>query len=142
MIKEKNIKIDRINERRLFIDYVPTEILMPNEYNPNSHSTKSFDLLIRSICLYGFTQPIVVDRKTNQIIDGENRWRVACVLDIKEVPVCFIDLTEEQRKIATIIHNEARGKHSQIQIDNIAEELRVKGINLSEELLEKQENKI
>jgi ParB/RepB/Spo0J family partition protein len=142
MIKEKTIKVSSINNRRLFIDYVPTDMLMPNEYNPNSHSTKSFDLLIRSICLYGFTQPIVVDRKTNQIIDGENRWRVACVLDIPEVPVCFIDLTDEQRKIATIIHNEARGKHSQIQVDNIAEELRLKGINLNEELLNKQENEL
>lgn len=142
MIKEKTINVNSINNRRLFIDYVPTDILKPNDYNPNSHSTKSFDLLIRSICLYGFTQPIVVDRKTNQIIDGENRWRVACVLDIPEVPVCFIDLSESERKVATIIHNEARGKHSQIQIQNIQKDLESKGYNLDDELLRKQENDI
>lgn len=142
MIREKGINVTGINNKRLFIDYVPTHLIIPNDYNPNSHTARSFDLLIRSICLYGFTQPIVVNRKTMKIIDGENRWRVACVLNIEEVPVCFIELTDEDMKVATIIHNEARGKHNQSQIKAIENDLQTKGVNLNNELLKKQENNL
>jgi ParB/RepB/Spo0J family partition protein len=142
MINKKTLLIDKINETKLEIVYVPTLDIIPNEYNPNTHSTKSFDLLLRSIALFGFTQPIVVDRKTNIIIDGEHRWRSACVFEMEQVPVCFIDLDEEQRRIATIMHNEARGKHSVLAIKSINNYLLEKGINLDEELLRNHENEI
>jgi ParB-like chromosome segregation protein Spo0J len=57
----------------------------------------------------GFTQPILVHGKTHMIIDGEHRWRAACQLGYKEVPVVFVDMTTEQMKISTLRHNRARG---------------------------------
>lgn len=135
MIKLNTLGIKGISQKRLVVKYIPTLDIMPNEYNPNTHETKSFDLLIKSICLFGFTQPIVVDKKTMTIIDGENRWRVACVLDMEDVPVVFMDLSDEEMKLATIIHNEARGKHTQISIDKISDQLKTKGIDLNKELL-------
>ena len=95
MIKRKALLVKEISSKRLVIEYVNPLDLMPNEYNPNSHSTKSFDLLLRSLALFGFTQPIVVEKNTMTIVDGEHRWRASCVLDLEEVPVCFIDLTPE-----------------------------------------------
>lgn len=140
MIIENSYKIKGGNQNMLQISYVKTLDLMPNEYNPNSHGTKSFDMLIRSVGLFGFTQPIVVDKKTMTIIDGEHRWRVACVLDYEYVPVCFVSLNDEQKRLATILHNEARGKHSKLALNKIDEYLKTKGINMDDELLSKREN--
>jgi len=109
----------KYKDRRLSIEYVPTASLKPNEYNPNVHSADSFDLLTRSIAYFGFTQPIVVDSRTGEIVDGENRWRVAAVLSMPEVPVCFIDLSDGERQAASIMHNRARGRELGAQIAKI-----------------------
>lgn len=96
----------------LHIDYVKVEDIYPNDYNPNTHSADSFDLLVKSLLYFGFTQPIVVHRESMQIVDGENRYRAACVIGYKMVPVCFVDFDEEKLKYATIMHNMARGHNN------------------------------
>lgn len=108
------------------IEYVETSTLNPNSYNPNKHNTTSFDLLIQSIRLFGFTQPIVVRKGTNEIIDGEHRWRAAAVLDYERIPVVFIELTDDEMKMATIIHNRARGTENAELIHEIEEKLKTK----------------
>ena len=96
----------------LKIEYVPVDELYPNDYNPNTHSADSFDLLIKSLLYFGFTQPIVVHRETNTIVDGENRFRAASIIGYKMVPVCYVDFDEEKLKYATIMHNMARGHNN------------------------------
>jgi ParB/RepB/Spo0J family partition protein len=96
----------------LVIEYVSVDDIMPNSYNPNTHSADSFDLLIKSLLYFGFTQPIVVNRETMEIVDGENRYRAACVIGYKVVPVCFVDFDEEKLRYATIMHNMARGHNN------------------------------
>ena len=104
---------------RLEIVYVPVADIQPNPYNPNVHDAHSFDMLCRSIGYFGFTQPVVVDRGTQEIVDGENRWRVASILGLEEIPVCYIELTEDERRAATIIHNRARGREVPAQVDEV-----------------------
>ena len=135
MIRKNAYGIKGINDRKLRITYINPLDLMPNSYNPNSHETKTFDLLCKSIAIFGFTQPIVVDKNTMEIIDGEHRWRASCVLELELVPICLIDLTEEQKRLATIMHNEARGKHSVQAMDEINSYLSKKGVDLEKELL-------
>lgn len=114
----------------LKIIYVSILNIKPNDYNPNTHNADSFDGLLESMKLFGFTQPIVVDRNTMQIIDGEHRWRCASVLGIEMIPVCFLDLNDDQRRIATIIHNESRGKHNPKSRKLIEDHLASHGIDL------------
>lgn len=100
------------DKKPLSIEYVSVDDIMPNSYNPNTHSADSFDLLIKSILYFGFTQPIVVNRETMEIVDGENRYRAACVIGYSLVPVCFVDFDEEKLRYATIMHNMARGHNN------------------------------
>jgi len=96
---------------KLEIKYIPTDSVSPNNYNPNRQTEQDFELLVNSIREDGFTQPVVavdVEGKTI-IIDGEHRWRAAKTLGIDEIPVCFVEMTLEQAKIATLRHNRARG---------------------------------
>lgn len=66
-------------------------------------------MLVRSIREDGFTQPVIVRRENRQIVDGEHRWRAGKALGMKEIPVVFVSISDEQAKIATLRHNRARG---------------------------------
>lgn len=94
---------------RLEVKYVQTDSIQPNDYNPNRQSDHDFELLLRSMREDGFTQPVVVQRDTNTIVDGEHRWRAAHTLGFAEIPVVYVDMTPEQMRIATLRHNRARG---------------------------------
>ena len=109
-LAKDNMEVEQM--KPLKIDYVPVDDLYPNDYNPNTHSADSFDLLIKSLLYFGFTQPIVVHRDTMTIVDGENRFRAASIIGYKMVPVCFVDFDEEKLKYATIMHNMARGHNN------------------------------
>ena len=112
-LAKDNIEVEQI--KPLHIEYVNVDDIYPNDYNPNTHDADSFDLLIKSLLYFGFTQPIVVNRPTMQIVDGENRYRAACVIGYELVPVCFVDFNEEKLRYATIMLNAARG-HNNIEM--------------------------
>jgi hypothetical protein len=101
---EKTIK----SLERLKVEYVDINSIRPNDYNPNRESEYEFDLLLRSMKEDGFTQPIIC-QKNRIIVDGEHRWRAGKELGYKEIPVVFVDMSQEQMKIATLRHNRARG---------------------------------
>jgi len=111
-MKDKGRKaIEKKNQvlEKLSIEYVPVNSIQPNKYNPNRQSEHDFELLLRSMREDGFTQPIVCQKKTREIVDGEHRWRAAMELGFKEIPVVFVDMTPEQMRISTLRHNRARG---------------------------------
>lgn len=59
---------------------VPASSVHPNKYNPNYQDEHEFGLLIKSISDDGFTQPIIVQKDTHDIVDGEHRWTAMIVL--------------------------------------------------------------
>jgi len=108
----------------------------PNKYNPNRQSDDEFLLLVKSIVEDGFTDAIIINKETREIIDGEHRWTAAIVLHelLKQgqpvtlatttalrakrdeiidknlmIPVKVLDKDEIQRRISTQRHNKARG---------------------------------
>lgn len=93
----------------LKIEYVATDAVAPNPYNPNRQNTEEFAMLRSSMREDGFTQPILVQRQTHQIIDGEHRWRAARAEGYEQIPVVFTDMTAEQMRVATLRHNRAVG---------------------------------
>lgn len=106
----KAIEHKRQQLERLVIEYVPTESIRPNAYNPNKQSEAEHEMLLRSIQDNGFTQPVIVTTE-GVIVDGEHRWRAAQSLGMVEIPIVRVDMTPEQMRIATLSHNKARGSH-------------------------------
>lgn len=105
---------------KLVVEYIPVDMITPNDYNPNRQDDHDFELLCKSMQEDGFTTPVValmekvegedgVERTV--IVDGEHRWRAAATLGLKEIPVVRVDMTMEQARISTIRHNRARGSH-------------------------------
>lgn len=138
-LAKDNIEVEQMMPLR--IDYIKVDDIYPNDYNPNTHDADSFDLLIKSLLYFGFTQPIVVNRPTMQIVDGENRYRAACVIGYEMVPVCFVDFDEEKLRYATIMHNAARGHDNKEMMCRLKDYLDTHFENNSDKVLLKNRKK-
>lgn len=104
------------------VQWVKSDLVIANDYNPNSVAPPEMELLHTSIQEDGYTQPIVVWQHDGiyEVVDGFHRNRVGKeYADIKErihgyLPVVVINNDREDkgdRIASTIRHNRARGKH-------------------------------
>lgn len=90
---------------QLVIETVPIDSVQPNGYNPNRLTDEEMDLLELSMREDGWTRPLLVRSGTRDIVDGEHRWTIARTrLGMREVPVVFIELTDEQMRVSTLRH--------------------------------------
>ena len=117
------------------VQWVKEELVIANDYNPNTVAPPEMELLHTSIQEDGYTQPIVVYQHDGiyEVVDGFHRNRVGkeCK-DINErihgyLPVTIIndDRHEKADRIAsTIRHNRARGKHRVEAMSDIVIELK------------------
>ncbi len=110
------------------VQWVASELVYANDYNPNKVAPPEMKLLERSIIANGYTQPIVV-WKTEQgfeVVDGFHRHLVGKKLGFSHLPVVILNTestTREERMAATIRHNRARGKHQVQAMSDIVVEL-------------------
>lgn len=118
-----------------FVEWVSSDDVRANDYNPNSVAPPEMELLHISIAADGYTQPVVTNAEegTRVVIDGFHRNRVGReYADVREglmgrLPVVQIRGTQqtlENRMASTIRHNRARGKHSVVKMTDIVLELK------------------
>lgn len=111
-----------------FVQWVETDLVHANDYNPNSVAPPEMKLLELSIQSDGFTQPIVVweTEAGFEVIDGFHRHLVGKKLGLSHLPVVVVNKhrTDKADRIAsTIRHNRARGKHTVNAMSDIVQEL-------------------
>lgn len=112
-----------------FVEWVKSDVVHANDYNPNSVAPPEMELLRVSIMADGYTQPIVTMPEGNlrTVVDGFHRNRVGkeCA-DVRArvhgyLPVVRIKPSQEDkadRMAATVRHNRARGEH---RVESMAE---------------------
>ena len=97
------LKTDRA--ARVAVSYRPISELKPDSQNPRAHSPKQIHQIARSIEVFGFVVPILVDA-SGKIIAGHGRISAAQLLGWSEVPtICLDHLTEAQVKAFMIADN-------------------------------------
>ena len=97
------LKTDRA--ARVAISYRPISELKSDPQNPRVHSPKQIRQIARSIEVFGFVVPILVDA-SGKIIAGHGRISAAQLLGSSEVPtICLDHLTEAQVKAFMIADN-------------------------------------
>lgn len=117
------------------VQWVKSDLVFANDYNPNSVAPPEMELLHTSIQEDGYTQPIVVWQHDGiyEVVDGFHRNRVGKeYADIKErihgfLPVVVINNDREDkgdRIASTIRHNRARGKHKVEAMSDIVLDLK------------------
>lgn len=129
--------------------WIKQDAITANDYNPNNVAPPEKRLLIKSLELDGFTQPIVVTENEPQhyeIVDGFHRHeigksRAALKRKLKGyLPVTCLRqerLGKYDRMASTIRHNRARGRHQINAMSEIVRELAQLGWSnerISEEL--------
>lgn len=135
------------NEPVDLIQWVPSDTVQANDYNPNSVAPPEMELLRLSIEADGFTQPIVTNEEDGSkiVIDGFHRNRVGkeCEDVVQRLKgyLPVVQIRSEQtdkpdRMASTIRHNRARGKHRVDAMSDIVLELKRR--NWSNEKIGKQ----
>lgn len=82
---------------KINIVYVDINDLQNADYNPRKATEKEFNDLKANIAKFGFVDPVIVNSNAdrhNIIIGGHFRVRVAKSLNIKTVPVVYLDIAD------------------------------------------------
>ena len=88
------------------VQLVGLDKLRPLAKNPRVHSDQQIDEIASSISTFGFLVPLLVDRKTRDVLAGNGRYAAAPRLGLTRGPVIFADhLTPAQRRAFVIADN-------------------------------------
>lgn len=88
------------------IRMVPLHEIKPYENNVKQHPVRQLDAIVQSIKMFGFRQPLVID-KSNTIICGHARYEAAATIGIEVLPCEMVeDLSQSQIDAYRILDNE------------------------------------
>lgn len=89
--------------KNIILERRPLNKLKPFKRNPRIHSDSQVAQIAASIKQWGFTQPVLIDKR-NMIIAGHGRVLAAKSLGLTEVPIVIVgDHWTEEQKAAYII---------------------------------------
>ena len=90
---------------KLKIEYANPDSLTPYSGNAKKHPAEQIEQIKQSILDYGFNDPIAVWH--DEIVEGHGRLYAARELGLDKVPIIRLDdLTDEQRRAYTLVHNQ------------------------------------
>ena len=116
---------------RLKVEYIPISELKPYENNAKIHTPEQIEQIKESIQQFGMNDPIGIWGKDNLIVEGHGRLLACQQLGMKEVPIIRLDdLTDDQRKAYTLIHNQTT-MNTGFDIDILNEELESIDLDMS-----------
>lgn len=118
-----------------FVQWIKSDKVEANEYNPNAIAPPELELLHQSIASDGYTMSIVTYPEPDgsiKIVDGFHRRLMEQIHEdiststLGHIPLTFIRDTQEglgDRMASTIRHNRARGSHNIELMSTIVQEL-------------------
>lgn len=120
-----------MTNRKLKIEYIPINDLRPYENNAKIHTQEQIEQIKQSIQEFGMNDPIAI-WKDNIIIEGHGRLLACQSLGIEEVPIIRLDdLTDDERKAYTLIHNKLT-MNTDFDIDILNAELEAIEIDMTD----------
>lgn len=116
---------------KLKVEYIPIDDIKPYEKNAKIHTEEQIEQIKKSIEEFGMNDPIGIWRD-NIIIEGHGRLMACKELGMEEVPVIRLDdLTDDQRKAYTLIHNQTT-MNTGFDLDILNEELESIELDMSD----------
>lgn len=122
-------KANKTNDKGLSITMPDTieswniEDLIPYENNPRTHSDGQITQLTASMIEFGFTNPILVDKSSKEIIAGHGRLLAARRLGLQKVPVIALSHLSETKRRKLIIADNQLALNAGWDMDLLATEL-------------------
>lgn len=104
---------------------VPIDDLKGADYNPRQITPKALAKLKTSLREFGMPQPVIVNSNTGLIVGGHQRWKAAKELGWTEVPVTYMDLTDDEERVMNIALNngELTGDWDMEQLAKVLQEV-------------------
>lgn len=87
------------------IHYIAIDDIQEASYNPRKIDNYQFKGLVESIRNFGCTQPLIINKTTNNLISGHQRLKAMRELKYKDVPVIYVELDELKEKALNITMN-------------------------------------
>lgn len=106
---------------KIDIKNIELDLIKPYWRNAKKHPKRQVEQIAASITEFGFNQPIVLD-KNNIIVVGHGRFEAAKHLNLPEVPVLYVELSEEKAKAYRLADNKLN--ESPWIMDAVLDELR------------------
>ena len=114
------------------IEMIDPATLNEAEYNPREITAEALKRLQTIIEHHGFVKPIIVNRKNNTVIGGNQRLKVAIAMGIEKVPVVFVsedDISGE--KALNIALNAGYGEFGETKMMSVLASLTPAGYDLN-----------
>ena len=123
-------------EKKLEITYVPARELKFASYNPKGFNSKQFSRLDMSIEKFGFLMPVLVNKRTGNVVDGNQRLKkVLQKGNLEElVPTVFIDVDLDTEKKMNVALNKTSTPEDQEKMLELLREF--DGDDLMQKLME------
>lgn len=115
------------------IEWVRSDTLDPNTYNPNRVARAELALLERSLLTTGWIQPLLITTES-VLIDGFHRWSLAMRPGPVQdrwggwVPVTRLDLSRSEAMMLTVRINRAKGVHVASYMSELVHQLIADGV--------------
>lgn len=85
------------------VQVLPIDKLKPWKGNPRvGHAV---DAIVKSIETFGYTQPIIIQKKTRRILAGHGRLQALKKMGEKTAPCIELDISDDQADLYTIVDN-------------------------------------
>jgi ParB/RepB/Spo0J family partition protein len=91
--------------------------------NPRTITPEALDRLVQSIRTYGFTQPVVFNRRTGYLVAGHQRVIAAARLGMTEVPAVIVDYDEATQRAANVSLNAGFAEFDSVLLRDLILEL-------------------
>jgi ParB/Sulfiredoxin domain len=104
---------------------------MAAPYNPRRMPESELQSLRRSIRLFGFVEPVVVNRRSQRIVGGHQRVIAAAAEGVESVPVVWVDLDSPSELQLNLALNRIGGEWDEDKLRNVLAELDEFGADLA-----------
>lgn len=113
-----------------------------SDYNPRRITPRKYRALKQSIEQFGFVDPIIVNRRTKRlwngnaqlglvVVGGHQRLRVARELQMATVPSVVVELDGQQEQLLNVTLNNQAGEFDEVQLARILARLAESGVDVA-----------
>ncbi len=106
--------------------------LVPADYNPRKdlqEADKEYQDIKRGIQTYGLVIPLIMNKRTGNLVNGHQRLKVLKALGWTEVDVSVVDMDEKKEKALNLALSRIDGDFDNKALTNIMSEIRTAGID-------------
>ena len=109
--------------------------LVPADYNPRKdlqEADKEYQDIKRGIQTYGLVIPLIMNKRTGNLVNGHQRLKVLKALGWTEVDVSVVDMDDKKEKALNLALSRIDGDFDNKALTNVMSEIRAAAISFSE----------